>query len=87
MGAHDVRVVERPQRPGFADEPLDRARLLEQMRRHDLERELPLHQQVLGQVDLPHAADAEVVEHLVLIGDDQVAPFALGQAAGLKSRQ
>ncbi len=65
----------------LAIEPLDGVRVLAHARVHHLERALSLHLQVLGEVHRPHAALAELLHHVIAVGDHRARQVALGVLA------
>ena len=63
---HDVGVVELGGGAGFDAEPLQVGRVLDAIGRQHLDGHLALHERVLGEVHLAHAALAQVPQQLVL---------------------
>ncbi len=59
-------MIERRRCLGFVDESLLRRRIRVQMSRENLDRYRPVELRVLGLVDNPHAASAELRDDLVL---------------------
>ena len=66
VGAHDVGVGEPGRRADLAEEAVVRPLPLEHLLVQDLEHFEPVHQRVAREVDDPHAAAAQLAEHLVL---------------------
>src|SRR5205085_10275226 len=64
VDGRDVRMTEAANRACFAAEPLDHARVAGQRRRHDLDRDLPIEVDVVGEVHGAHAAVAELANDL-----------------------
>ena len=54
----------------FARESRRGLRVVDQRRIHDLDRALPIHLHVLGEIHAAHAAFAEPREHEIAVGDD-----------------
>ena len=84
--ADDVPVVERSHRPGFTVEPLDRTCVWRRgpAPREDLHRHQSLEDQVFAQEHLAHAPGPEVVEDLVLVGEEEALVPAVQQLPGLE---
>jgi len=80
----DVRVVQRGDGPGLSLESLDGGRVGRQPGRQHFDRRAAAHDDVLGQVDLAHAADADGSEDGVLAGDQKRLPLAVEEPVGLE---
>ena len=73
----DVRVVQGRGGLGLDEETLFEVGRVHEVRRQELQGHRPLELEVLGLVDDPHAAVAELLDDLVLAGDDGPGPHDL----------
>src|SRR5690606_20984907 len=85
IDAADVRVREPRRVARLAIEARDRVGIGVHPRMHHLERALAAHLHVLGQVDGAHPAFAELLDHVVAIGDHLAEEIARG--AGRSQRR
>jgi hypothetical protein len=86
VGADDVRVFEAAGRPRLAVEPPERRRLFRLRRGQNFDRHPPLHEHVLAQEHLPHAADPDPLQELEL-ADREPAPLAQQELFRLEVRE
>src|SRR5262249_2838852 len=86
MGANDVRVIEGGRRPGLAVEPAERRGLLGLRGWEHLDGHPPAHVHMLAQKHLPHSAESDPLEELVL-ADRKPAPFPEHELLGLEVSQ
>ena len=80
-----VRVIDATRVGGLAVEPADGVGVVHHGRVHHLDRALPAHLHVLGQIDLPHAAFAELAQHVIALGDDR--PDEVRTAGALRTQR
>ncbi len=62
----DVRMVERGRGPRLSHESRPGARIIEAVRREDLDGDVPMEMFVVGAIDLAHAAGTELVDDAVV---------------------
>src|SRR5262245_11111862 len=86
VGMHDVLVLKLPGGPRLAVETFEgRAIPLELVERQHLQSDQPPHEDMLAQVNRPHAADAEDFQQFVLARNEKAPPFALQDLLRLES--
>ena len=79
-------MLELGDRADLAEEHVDGALGLQQVRGEDFQRHDPPHRAMLGLVDAPHAAPSDLFEDLVL-AQDEPGRLALEDALGLEARE
>ena len=83
VGGDDVGVLKLRRGADLAQESLEHALAVQEVRADDLEHLLPAHHPVLGQVDDAHAAAAQLAEDLVV----RMLGQARRQGAGRRRRR